>query len=76
MLKGFYDEMKIKVIASNPIEEQNHINELIGKEFETIPYREYDKETRQEMKELGEVGIMVGKYPYILNKDEYEVLEG
>lgn len=68
--------MKIKVVASKPIDGQDEIKELIGKEFETVPYRDYDKETRNEMKSLGEVAIHVEseRGNYILNKDEYEVI--
>ena len=66
--------MKIKVIASCPVDIQDGIHELIGKEFETVSYRDFEKETREEMKKLGEVAIKVGKYPYILNKNEYEVI--
>lgn len=69
--------MKIRVIASSPADGQDHINYLIGKEFETVPYREFDKETREEMKHLGEVAIRTGEGrldQYILNKNEYEVI--
>ena len=67
--------MKIRVVASSPVDVQDDIHELIGKEFEIVPYRDFEVDTRKEMKALGEVAIKVGKYPYILNKDEYEVVE-
>lgn len=67
--------MKIIVVTSSPVDIQDDIHELIGEEFETVPYREFDKETREEMKTLGEVVIRIGEDQYILNKDEYEVVE-
>lgn len=70
--------MKIKIVANNPIDDQSSITELIGKEFETVPYREFDKETREEMKSLGEVAIRLDgtiREQYILNKNEYEVID-
>lgn len=68
-------KMKIRIIKSNPAEGQDHINYLIDKEFTTIPYKEFDKEIREEMKELREVAIRTEEGQYILNKDEYEVIE-
>lgn len=38
--------MRIKVISNNPLKDQSNITELIGKEFDTVPYREFNKETR------------------------------
>lgn len=69
--------MKIKVIASNPAEGQDHINHLIGKEFEIVPFNQFDKEDREEMKSLGHVAIRENdniKLQYILNKGEYEII--
>lgn len=63
--------MKIKIVASKPIDEQTGIERLIGEEFETIPYSQYCEDTRKEMKMSKQVGIMVEGSPFTLNKDEY-----
>jgi len=63
--------MRIKVIASVPSDGQCGINELLGEEFETIPYSQYCEDTRKEMKMSKQVGIMVEGSPFTLNKDEY-----
>ena len=66
--------MKIKVIVSVPTNEQEGIEFLIGKEFEIIPYKDYEEEIRIEMKKNKEVGVMFEGCPYTLNKNEYEVI--
>jgi hypothetical protein len=68
-------ELKIKIIASCPAERQDGIEHLIGKEYEIVPYKEFDTDTRKEMKELGEVAIIHDGDQYIINKNEYEIIE-
>lgn len=67
--------MKIKVIASHPVDIQDDILELVGKEFETVSYREFDKATREEMRALKEVAVRIGRNQYILNKSEYKIIK-
>lgn len=64
--------MKIKVIASVPADGQCGIDELLGDEFETIPYNQYCEDVRKEMKKLKQVGIMVEGCPLTLNVEEYK----
>lgn len=70
--------MKIKVIASYPIDGQEGLEKYVGQVFETLELKKwYDTDIIKEMKQLGEVAILVesnDKSPSILNKNEYEIL--
>lgn len=70
--------MKIKVIASKPIDDQDEINKYVGKVFETLELKNYyDTDVVKDMKKLGEVAVLIengDKSPSILNKNEYEVV--
>lgn len=70
--------MRIKVIASKPIDGQDQIANIIGKEYQTLNLKKiYDTEIVKEMKTSGEIAIYAednDRHPTILNKDEYEIL--
>jgi hypothetical protein len=66
--------MKIKIISNNPADGQDGITHLLGKEFDAVHYKEFDKDTRDEMKQLGEIAIRTPEGQYIINKNEYEVI--
>jgi hypothetical protein len=66
--------MKIRIISNNPASGQDGINHLLGKEFEAVPFKEFDKDTRDEMKQLGEIAIRTPEGQYIINRDEYEII--
>ena len=70
--------MKIRIIASSPVDGQEELNSYIGREYETVELKKhYDKDTVKEMNELGEVAVYLeenDKWLSIINKNEYEVL--
>lgn len=70
--------MRIKVIASYPIDGQEQVNTIIGEVFETLELKKYyDRDIIKEMNTLGEVAILAEKgdtRPTILNKNEYEII--
>lgn len=72
--------MKIQIIKNSPIDEQDSIQQYIGKIYEPVKLKKYyDKEVVKEMKELGEIAVFLEqdhKSLSILNKDEYIVIEG
>ncbi len=72
--------MKIKIIASSPVNSQEEITQYIGNIYEPVNLKSYyDKDIIKEMKELKEIAVYLDpahRQLSILNQNEYEVIEG
>lgn len=71
--------MKIRIIANAPINNQEGIENYIGREYEVLPLAKYyNKDIVKEMNKLKEVAVFLetnDRNPSILNEFEYEIIE-